>query len=771
MVRAVTRVHWSIDHVPTDLHWPKGRVPIELFVMIAELMPDRKDIGAMRLVNREFNSKLICYFSQQLVIHIGSELTPRVGSGLTSPGDSAFVDVTDHVLNSAIFRSFGPSIRRLALVLNLNESDIASPPIAPALQLHVAPWGIYRWPAPLEDDPNSLLERTITSMENPQGIFRMMTIATDVRELALSCEGGLGYLQGPDVNPLQPPGPPPIFGDGSVVRATDDLALKVRHKKPYMQEVMERQLAAARVDPSVSVVEMLDQLVSTEGSTLQELTREERQRAALPMSRYESRKIRPPVRNDKIRLQPDQLTETQRRFLHQHISAQQALINSFRLAMVDHGDSFTRLTKINISQLPSYHVPLMCVDSFWSKLPALNEVVLGIVPDWREMIPKSEFDIEVRQVYPTDAMEKVFELLQNHIGVQPNIKRLHFEWICGGEFAAGYVQRNWYVLPAPFLKNHRMVVDSSMENLLILPHITHLSLKNCWFVPHVFYRIMRTMSETNVLESLELETVSLSGPAIFRHIMPDRDFGSGPVLQETGPLILGQPLDMSWAHVIDMLTPGQTIRERAHAQKPGTDQPPLIIKKTLKLRRIVFKSCGYVKVPDPRFISNRRFVVQRLPPGQHRALAERIRIRRAARVVDHDDKMDEVLPYLQVSTDRHLASIVPAMDQHEITAMQTVFGFHLGWLDTYGEAFIKAAQRDGVQSPGQGRFSGTIEGDPATPDPGENAASYEYDTSDFDVAYPDEHMLPELLSCLELPFGYHSEDDHDTSAQPEVSPI
>lgn len=48
------------------------------------------------------------------------------------------------------------------------------------------------------------------------------------------------------------------------------------------------------------------------------------------------------------------------------------------------------------------------------------------------------------------------------------------------------------------------------ENILMLPHVKKVSLKNCWCSPLVFLYAMKKMAR-NSLEELKLESLSLSG--------------------------------------------------------------------------------------------------------------------------------------------------------------------------------------------------------------------------------------------------------------------
>lgn len=166
--------------------------------MIARYL-DRDDIKAMRLVNREFNMKLVIYFLRQVVIHLGPELGTKLGTGVTLQDGPTKIDLTSRLLDSEVFRSFGPDISRFGLSLELDESELATPKIEDWEEINVRHWGIYRWPtrSDARTSGSSSLEEITKSLENYRGILRLVSRVKNIRELALSCEGGLGYLQAP----------------------------------------------------------------------------------------------------------------------------------------------------------------------------------------------------------------------------------------------------------------------------------------------------------------------------------------------------------------------------------------------------------------------------------------------------------------------------------------------------------------------------------------------------------------------------------------------
>ncbi|KAI1656669.1 hypothetical protein F4813DRAFT_362748 [Daldinia decipiens] len=739
--------------------WPSGRVPTEIFSMIVEHLPKRATLKQLRLVNREFHTKLQSEFFKNLVIDVGSKFSTSSNVGYRCLDGSTPDDITEYIMSSNGFHNAASFVRRLAFALDLTEHELATPEIEEDDDIEIRKWGVYRWPVtPGSRLSRSRLEKITESLERSRGISHIMSKATQIQELALSCDGGLGYLQGPDVNPHQPPDPQPIFGELNQAQGVADPSLpslQISFDKPYKLERMEKRLAAQGI-PRDDISDTIKKILKTEGISMNQFTHETRTRAALPVSRHGEQKItRFLYWHGHYRLQPDQLTEAQAKLIFQHVTTQQALVQAFMFTAMKHGESCKYLTKVNIAHLSSFHVHLLCMDAFWSKLPALEEVSLGIAPDWREVTVKDRYTLETRQVYPTDALPEVFKLLNDHIGRQERIKRLHFEWLCGGELAAGWLQRNSYVLPAPFLKKHRLVIFSGKENLLILPHVTHLSLKNCWFAPNVFYRIIHTMAKQHSLVSLELETVSLTGRPILRETLAGSDVDDDPwPISPSGshlPSLVRDSLTLSWCHVIDMLTPGPTFKE-SFLEENFPTEPQLSIRKDLKLQKLVFKSCGYVDIPDSRFVYNARVSKRPYPLG----------LRRGARAMSrrYHAKRRSLAGFMQVNTDRHLGRITEVLDPREEYCMQTAFGLHAGWPDTdaYGLSRHQAALCDGIAYPGYGRFSGTIDaGSFMDINSDHRAQAYELDTSRFDFDYEedDNEALEEMLNGFELELGYN----------------
>ncbi|KAK7745199.1 hypothetical protein SLS62_009828 [Diatrype stigma] len=783
--------------------------------MIANKL-DREDVKSLRVVNLEFYTALSGYFLKQLVIHVDSELCATLNTGASSAIDSTTSGVAKRLIDSGrLLRNFGDQIRRFGLALELTESQLVSPTVPSDEVIEVRPWGMYRWPAPTKSAEKTTLGAITDSLDNSEGLSGILAHLGQVQELGLSCEGGLGYIRGPDVT--VPSRLPAVFGDGKTV---SEVPRQLDFDRPYVLEKLDQMIRRSNLSQAES--ELAKEFLRQGGMSLEELSDEQRVRCLLPVREREkevSRDIKPSrlccqARFKTLRLQPDMLTQSQKLFLFEHIEVQQALLQSYVFGLMDNASSFERLRALKIASLPSHHMGALFHPNFWANLSMLEEVSLAVVPDWRT-IKRHEAHLEDTQVYPADAIPKVFCLFNDHIGKQRNIKHVHFEWLCGGELAPGKTQRNKHVLPAPFMKNHRKIVDSRLENLLILPHVTHLSLKNCWFTPHVFYRIIHEMGSKSLV-SLELTTVSLSGAPHRQPLLEGQNqpnaVGPPPprVLQ---PNAAYAPKTLSWGHIIDMLLPRHMMTIAQYMAQGNNDMvrirqameknPSRYRYPKLKLKRLAFTSCGYVEVPDYRFIAAWPFKEDRPT-----------RVEPSSRRPVHDNTCCCVEHFMQASSDRHLARVIRGMPAREAQTLHLVHGFEFGWrvkiprtglgrrsiINAYaagatGAAYryiafdaaeYEAADRDCPHpAPGSGRFTGLIEDDrpdyEPTPaeryegifypkeekkqDTGDGMAGIvevmEYDTSRFDRDYDDVggESLGRLMNNLEGEAGYVSKED------------
>lgn len=553
-----------------QLRWPANRIPVEIFNLIVELLP-REDVQSMRLVNHEFDAKIAEIYFKTVVVPFRPEFEALYGSLNINPaqgGESQKLSLVvrkklddlgsaedavrkqdqalpgdDSLLSAGhrVFQQFGDKMRKFALALELNEQDLAFPPLKINQEIVPAPWGLYRWPI-MSYQRYTQLEG-LEQMADETGYMKeAFQFLEHVTEIGISCDAGLGWLRGPDTNPLFTPAGPPVFrpvaygqcvkgiNDISGVNETFSLSLTIlkqmvlnagylSHEWPKVvlrllqdegregavvwadkigpdgQLVQERvpKLKVDRDTPKEAIIQHIESVI-------------ERGNEGASVSATDIRTIG---------LMPNSLTLAQAEMLLELEWAHRALMQSYVIAVMDNKDNFRNLKQLTIARCPGCHVVTWCRHSFWETMTSIETFHLGVIPDWREITKDVTGDVTQRRVAPTNACQHVFTLLNKFVGKQENIKNFSFEWICGGEFALGKSQRDRYILPAPVLSDFNKMVDVQYtfqgDDVLSIPYVRKLTLKNCWFTPHVFLNFFEHLSLDSLLET-NLESVSLTGP-------------------------------------------------------------------------------------------------------------------------------------------------------------------------------------------------------------------------------------------------------------------
>jgi hypothetical protein len=443
--------------------------------------------------------------------------------------------------------------------------------------------------------------------------------------------------------------------------------------------------------------------------------------------------------SEKAPLVPTNLTMAQMEMLLELEWAHRAMIQSYVIGLIDNAfdGHFRHVTSFTIAKIPASHVHLLCREDLWNAIPSLKNISIGVIADWRRVTASAPETIEDTSISPVESVSKVFTLLNDYIGKCCGIESIHFEWICGGEFAPSSYQRNAYILPAPFVLHAELLISPTAllhdtSSLLQLPYVKHLSLKNCWSSPHFLLQAIRQFSHLS-LETLELESVSLSGPpttieqdvlgyvsmAHAVHILQHLE-GIDDVLLALSPLHANDPVNMStgqlsqpdlftWPGFIEHFSPSLKIRRILAQQsnhemgstsladivRTATEHIPHAVdllrdEQRSKLKCLSFKSCGYVSVEAPYLKT--RDVVPALFIGF------------AFRITNY-----AIMELMQSSKDSLLGFITQHMKKEEAAALTTGFGMSMGWEGIYDTCLINDARADGVKMPGLGRFSGVLE--------------------------------------------------------------
>jgi hypothetical protein len=428
---------------------------------------------------------------------------------------------------------------------------------------------------------------------------------------------------------------------------------------------------------------------------------------------------KPRVRNGSCLLKPNELTNAQREMLLEIEWAQRAFMQSYAIAIIDNPSTFSNIEKLTIARIPSRHLPILRRADFWDGLPQLSKLSLAVIPDWRDVVKLPTSWVQDIKLAPSQAISVVFKLLEEQISRRQNIKTLHFEWICGGEGAPGLFARNQHILAAPLvLKAMDMVNRSYVAQLLPLPHIEHLSLKNCWASPHILARLGLTLKK-QALQTLTLDSVSLTA-ALQPNAQPNPVTGHdannhphhaaanvlnfqlpGPpppqpaaaptVISNTPPVWLQPPRAGSWAALIDTLTPGETLAQIRYARQFDLNEPERHDPGTIT--RLEFKSCGYVRLPldfDQSALGPPALPAPPAPQPSHTAM----------RIYDLDS-------YMMKPHDYTLGHIVSHISDVEMRTLENVWNMDVGWGTTRSALFVESRE-DGIEVPGRGRFDGVV---------------------------------------------------------------
>ncbi|PNY24439.1 Uncharacterized protein TCAP_05622 [Tolypocladium capitatum] len=766
----------SVAAAAARLRWPMGHVPVEIFELVISHLA-RSEVKTLRLVCREFESKVSSQYFRNVVVPFRAELLSSLGPR-RDDADAEKPDVFSSGMR--IFQSFGPHILRFALSLEVDEEELAFPPVKTVQKAVPSFWGIYRWP---HDDYRRYqdLEGIERAADETDSMKEALRCLSKVRNLGLCCDAGLGFLCGPDkvarnaaavrhpvfaTQDWRRRGASPTAADGPVVALNNSAASSQdAAEAAYSRAIMVKRMTLARMVGDAGYVtpdhvkEAVRLMLTTEETTVAAIDLDGRSRPAIDHERSSRSAFETPAgQRQSCPLTPSNLTMAQMEMLLELEWAHRAMIQSYVIGLIDNASTgcFSNVTTLTLAKIPSSHLHIFCRDDLWNGISSLKNVSLGVIADWRRISAPTPGLVEDKPVSPVQAVGKAFRLLDSHIGRQPNIESIHFEWICGGEFAPGLYHRNMYILPAPFFENPEYMTTPTglkehADRLLGLPHAMHVSLKNCWVSPHVLLQTVRRMALSS-LEKLELESVSLSGPPttvpqapimqLLRHqhhhqaghdqagpndvsqdMLPDW-MGVGPALfqpmpaantnapassTQNTPRELEQPDLMSWSGVIEHFSPGVKINQllthdgdSSDDENPPADPAPWSKylpggflrhgDERYRLTTVSFKSCGYAAVDLP-YLDSRAVL-----PSNTATLPS----------MNTSDRPD-LSHHMQRCGDRMMGLAVPYLTPQEVVNLEAGFGMVLGWEGIYDERVIQAAIADGMGHPGLGRFSGAID--------------------------------------------------------------
>jgi hypothetical protein len=309
-------------------------------------------------------------------------------------------------------------------------------------------------------------------------------------------------------------------------------------------------------------------------------------------------------------LVPRDLSQEQMQWLKEVSWIHQAFLSSFVGSIVANKLNFQTVRKLNLARISTSHLPLLERHEIWMALGSLQELVVMITPEWREIDSQWLGNYESKPVKPSDTVFAFMKLL-DVVGCRSNIRIMELGYIGGGEHASGLYARNQNILPAPLNWKGNGHIPG-------LPFVKKLKLRNCWLAPSKLRDYALSMQKYS-LQELTLESVSLviaggkTATILLNQIglwPPLMEFGIPPYPENTLDLIpvhdrVGRDAQWedqevyedTWAGVIDAITPGkhlQELRRNGYIKRNYYSQPKP--SQRGKLRRLQFKSCGYVRL-------------------------------------------------------------------------------------------------------------------------------------------------------------------------------
>jgi hypothetical protein len=774
----------------------------------------------MRLVNKEFEKKVAHDLFQTVVVPFSPEIygiaeEPTNGNRHLSSDEGDIVPGKVAVMlqdkGMRVFEGFGEHIHRFGMSFEFDYQLLTKPPIKSDQEAITTFWGIYRWPFK-KYNRYVQLEGLEETADETRTMAKALRFISNSKELALSIDGGLGWLAGPDINakihptiekaivfgesrfrpeeklsPARPQRTKSSLPQSSLMTSTtfsttapiseashntavpiflrilreagyegDDLAQSVR-------TLMESEgvMLYSSNSPTSSFTSSNGELQETTAnpdlrptdahvrSFGQEDLRSERVTMALRQAMADQVDSSSSEIVDCHPLKPNDLTNAQKEMLLETEWAQRAFMQSYVIAIMDNPTTFRGIETLSIARLPSRHLAILRRGDFWACLLQLRKVSLAIIPDWRDVIKRPESWVDDVRLQPSQAISGVYQLLRDHVAPRESIKVVQFEWLCGGEEAPGLFARNQHILAAPLVPRAMDMVDGtrSADQILNLPYVEHLTLKNCWMSPHILGHFASTLRE-QALQVLTFHSVSLSapvprnaqpGPVHIHHpqhhlvhqananfqgqviqLQPNQAGGAvnlgaafhmqQALLPHIGAMpphvqIQGQPgglnqpvpaalswLDPprigSWAHIIDQITPGETLASLRHARDLGPEPSPL---PPTKLKRIIFNSCGYIRLLldfDQTMLD---------PPnpaaGDTHAVAKR---------------RSDIEQYMMKPQEHTLGVIINHINEDEVRTLESAWNLQMGWGKS-NKILAAQAFADGIKAAGQGRFRGKIE--------------------------------------------------------------
>ncbi|KAF1914758.1 hypothetical protein BDU57DRAFT_519929 [Ampelomyces quisqualis] len=560
---------------------PTWKLPVELVELVASYL-DRDDIKALRMVSRELNYFISQVIFRTVVVPFNTEIYGMLVQGrepdtkgktiAKSNGPGFFWKNTngDEVYNGHgldVFKGFGQHILQYGMSFEVTEESLAQPPVKCLTESKKSFWGTYDWPYEEYRRFDAVAGLETAADETPRMTLAFSELSR-VKELALSIDSGLGWLNGPDrsirARILQQP--TAVFGTKKQLpdrraQAQQQLwhHIEARHQANDEDVKLAAlyRLSPARSFPELEHVRMLAEeqppMPYIDSQLVHEAVPHEARDTSIPNS-FDNPEVLddfllPPVSSDsgilftsvfppndaaQIRspVVPASLTKAQMEWLLETEWAQHAFLSSYMLSIIDNPTTFSSIHTLNIARLSDRYLTTLDRVDFWDALPSLKNLTLMVVPGWRTVRKDAAGYVHTPSVNPAACVTPFCDLLINRVTQHPGIQNLTFGWADGGEHAEGLHARNKLLLPAPLIplgmRAHGSAVFSAdmlqtwdperlRVALLKFPHVEQLTLKNCWLTPMAVLELVKAHDALK-LKNLVFDSVSLTAV-----LKPSRD--------------------------------------------------------------------------------------------------------------------------------------------------------------------------------------------------------------------------------------------------------
>lgn len=642
------------------------------------------------------------------------------------------------------------------------------PPVKGLYQNYITFWGDYQWPHQ-QYNRYAEIEKRENLADETACMKQALSFLTSVTELGLSLDNGLGWIQGPDIS------------DRGVMFTRLTPIFSTQYAEPSDAELIAAANWESKLDDYSDLLRTTFMTVLTSGANdnmphlawASGRTPEEHPPMLFGGIHAEDLRHSEDEQSNAVNaslssdaLVPNALTDGQIQWLLENGWAQKAFLSSFCISLMDNATNFAQVTTLNIAKLSSKYLSDLTRQDLWAALPSLTTVVLGVLPDWRDVVKEPTGSVSDFSVKPSSAGSHFYKMLEACMNQCAAITTLDLGWVGGGERAEGLFARNQNILPAPVLDFGSGDVSAQMRcNILSLPHVEKLTFRNCWFSPPAMRQFISHMQGLR-LKTLVLNSVSLTASPGSVNIIPlnqNQAAGMNAAMQAQWNALANAPVPAQAPALNPMAAaaPGQPIFGQhggAIAVDVGDDEHHIPCRQAPPGGHVSIQSAQqaeWAKPPSPTCLIEKprkgswAEIINQVTPGstlnykkylhgiieedrvnpEIRNTGSLLRIEFVScgyvRLMNHKTfNQDPVcLPMgqppqclrrrtadlknvMMASNDLLLGSIAPAMAKHEMDTLQIAWGMRMGWeADDESKFFTR---EDGQPVGGSGRFSGSI---------------------------------------------------------------